>query len=249
MRAQVSDVVLDLLPIPGHRQRRVGSLAAVRLPVDPEPAVLVERDPDGVRAPGCNRCGVGIVEVPVVVAEAVDAPILRARAVDAQQADRLASAIDKVVARDRDRQGRLRRPTRRAAEQGDDERERDPREPRRNPSQLSTNPPCQCVAPFSSRCYGEPPTAVHSSVNPNASTPRQGDTPHRSRFRSTTGPPPTVSARHSHDRFPFWRCIRTNELFGDDARHRRAASRDCSATEPVARKGMVAVPCDDCSTR
>ena len=101
VRVELSDVVLDLLPIAGHRQRRVGSLAAVRLPVDPQPAVLVERDPDSVRAPGCNRRRVRVVEVPVVVAEAVDAPVLRARVVDAQQPDRLAGAVDEMVAGDR----------------------------------------------------------------------------------------------------------------------------------------------------
>ena len=103
---QGGDVVLDRLAVAGRRERGWRILAAVGLAVDPQPAVLVERYPDGVGVPRRDSGGVGRVLMPVVVAEAVDARVLRARVIDAQEPDRLARAIDEVVALDRDRQRR-----------------------------------------------------------------------------------------------------------------------------------------------
>jgi hypothetical protein len=122
---EILDVVLHGLLVPGGRERLGRALAAVRLAVEPEPAVLVQRHPDRVGVPGRDRGRIGIVLMPVVVAKAVDAGVLRARVIDAQQPDRLARAIDEVIALDRDRQRNGGRPARRLDEHQRDDRARD----------------------------------------------------------------------------------------------------------------------------
>ena len=85
--------------------------------------------------------------------------------VDPQQPDRAAGAIDEVITEDRNRQSVLRRTTRRAAGQEDDDRKRDPREPRRDPAQLSASYSCQMRSLHRLAILRRVPSAVHLSLD------------------------------------------------------------------------------------
>ena len=77
----------------------VGEAAEARRdPVDPKPAALVQRHPDGVDVPALHRPDRGPVHRPVEDRIAFDALVLGAGAVDAEQAHRRAGAVDEVVA-------------------------------------------------------------------------------------------------------------------------------------------------------
>ena len=76
--------------------------------VDVEPAVFVEGDPDRVDVPGGHRRDGGGVAGPIEDAPTLDTGVLRAGAVDAEQADGGPVAVDEVIARDADRERRCR---------------------------------------------------------------------------------------------------------------------------------------------
>ena len=89
--AQQADIV-------GYLRAVAGGIAVEREPADPEPAVLVERDPHGIDLPGEHRADRGLVDRPVrdpgVV---IRAATLEHRSVDAAQLDVLPRPIHEAV--------------------------------------------------------------------------------------------------------------------------------------------------------
>ena len=98
VRVQEVDETDDRLLVAGGR-------LAVGEAVDAQPTVLVERYTDGVRVPGCDACDRRIVDWAIEsIAARAGAHVLRAGTIHAEQPDRLAAAVDEVIALNSDRE-------------------------------------------------------------------------------------------------------------------------------------------------